>query len=184
MKKALEIISSRLKESLHRERGSFRGRIHSPEGHFVPDEDFISNSQPQSAFGRGELVSRTSIGPARLRSSVYGPERNYVFESNADAMIDQPPSFSSDDIVFRILCPNDKVEAIIGLPNGISEMLRTEVGVDVRVTDSVEGSDERIIVITSDEVVAYDFWLALFFNFILMLIYLAFGYFGLAVLMS
>ncbi|PKU60107.1 KH domain-containing protein [Dendrobium catenatum] len=151
VKKALVNISSRLKESLHRERGPFRGRIHSPEGHFVPDDDFISNTHHQPAFERGDLVPITSLGPTRARSSVYGSESKYIFDPDANAMIDRPQSFSSEDIVFRILCPNDKVEAIIGSPNGISEMLQNDVGVDVRVTDPVEGSEERIIVITSDE---------------------------------
>lgn len=151
VKKAVEIISSRLKESLHRERGPFRGRIHSSDDHFLPDDDLIGNIQHQSAFERADLGSRTAIGLARVRNNAYGSENNYLFDSDSDARIDRPQTFAVEDITFRILCPNDKVETVIDPLNGIGEMLRTDVGVDVRVTDPVEGSDEQVIVITSDE---------------------------------
>ncbi|KAJ0961107.1 hypothetical protein J5N97_000922 [Dioscorea zingiberensis] len=39
----------------------------------------------------------------------------------------------------------------MGVSDGIIEMLRADIGVDVKVCDPVPGSDERVIVITSEE---------------------------------
>ncbi|KAG0491888.1 hypothetical protein HPP92_005286 [Vanilla planifolia] len=114
VKNAVEIISSRLKESLHRDRGPFRGRAHSPDRYFSPDDDLIGNTQYQPAMDGSDIGSRSSAGPTRVRSNAY-------------------------------------VEAIVSPTDGIIEMLQNDVGVDVRVTDAVDGSEERIILITSDE---------------------------------
>ncbi|KAK8957934.1 hypothetical protein KSP39_PZI001483 [Platanthera zijinensis] len=151
VKKAVKIISFRLKESQHREHGPFHGRIHSSDDYFLPDADLIGSIQHQSAFERADLGPRTAVGPTRVRNNAYGSENNYLFDSDSDAMIDRPQTFTVEDIAFRILCPRDKVETVIGPLSGIGEMLQTDVGVHVRVTDPVEGSDEQVIVITSDE---------------------------------
>lgn len=60
------------------------------------------------------------------------------------------PSF--EDLVFRILCPNDRVDSVVGESNGIMDILQNEIGVDVKVSEVVDGSDERIVIISSDEV--------------------------------
>ncbi|XP_072992704.1 LOW QUALITY PROTEIN: RNA-binding KH domain-containing protein RCF3-like [Typha latifolia] len=151
VKKAVAIISARLKESLHRDRGNFRGRIHSPEHYFPPEDEFLNNTQHQSAVEESDLGSRSSIGPNRIRNN-YGPEPSgYAFDSDGNAINDRSQSFSYDDMVFRILCPNNKVEGIMGATDGILKILQADVGVDVRVGDPVAGSDEQIIIITSDE---------------------------------
>nr|POF12052.1 rna-binding kh domain-containing protein rcf3 [Quercus suber] len=53
--------------------------------------------------------------------------------------------------MFQILCPIDKVDSVVGEANGILELLRNEIGVDVKVTDLVVGLDEQIIIISLEE---------------------------------
>jgi len=72
VKKAVEIISSRLRESQHRDRGHFPGRPHSPERFVPPDDEFIPHmnstarrtSENGSAFG-----SRLPAGMSGGRSN-------------------------------------------------------------------------------------------------------------------
>ncbi|XP_058100519.1 RNA-binding KH domain-containing protein RCF3 isoform X2 [Magnolia sinica] len=148
VKKALAIISSRLKESLLRDRSSFRGRFHSPERYFPPDDDFTHTSNIRSSLdGPASGMALNSV-----RGNAYASRPSgYAFESAAMPMTGHAQSFHREDIVFRILCPNDKVESVMGESDGIIEMLRGDIGVDVMVTAPVPGSDEQIIIVYSDE---------------------------------
>ncbi|XP_077212520.1 RNA-binding KH domain-containing protein RCF3-like isoform X1 [Tasmannia lanceolata] len=136
VKKAIVIISSRLLESQLRDRGPFRGRIHSPEHYFPLDDDFTPHIR--SASDKPISGLRSSVGFSSDRSNTY------VSRSSGYG-------FSGEDLVFRIMCPNDKVENVMGESDGIVEMLRGEIGVDVTVADPVPGSDERIVIISSEE---------------------------------
>ncbi|XP_042421145.1 RNA-binding KH domain-containing protein RCF3-like isoform X1 [Zingiber officinale] len=148
VKKAVAIVLSRLKESLHRDRGPSRGRTYSPERY----DEFVSNTPHLSGAEESLLASRSSAGLDRSRNNSYALDHHgYSFDSDANHVNDQSQTLSFEELVFRILCPNDKVERIIGLSSGIIEMLQADVGVDVQVSDPVPGSDECIITITSDE---------------------------------
>ncbi|KAL4205076.1 hypothetical protein AMTRI_Chr01g135350 [Amborella trichopoda] len=157
VKKALEIISSRLKESPFRERGTlFHNRAHSPERYFAPDDDFsphMNNIQRQTPIDGPPLGIRSSTGVTGARNSTYStrPSSHVMLESFASPTVDRPQSLATEELLFRILCPSDKVESMIGEENGIMEMLRSDVGVSIRVTDVVPGSNERIIIISSEE---------------------------------
>ncbi|TVU09028.1 hypothetical protein EJB05_42467, partial [Eragrostis curvula] len=145
VKKAVVIISDRLKESLHRDRGHFRGRMNSPERRISPEDGYLGGVQQQmpvyeEPYGRPE--------PIRNNTGMEPP--GYEYDSNGSQVIEHP-EFHSDDIIFRILCPNDKANSLIGTRDGIIEMLQTDVGVDVRLTDIIAGSDERVVIITSRE---------------------------------
>lgn len=149
MKKAVAIILSRLKESLHRDRGPFRGRVYSPERY----DEFVNNTQHISAVEESYLASRSSSGLDRARNNSYGSlPPGYSFDSDGNPVNDHSQAFPCEDLVFRILCPHDKVERVIGVTDGIIEMLRADIGVDVSVADPIPGSDECIITITSEEV--------------------------------
>ncbi|KAK1326413.1 KH domain-containing protein [Acorus calamus] len=152
VKKAVAIIAARVKESQHRERGNFCGRMHSPEHLFNPEDDFgphVNDVQQRSSFDGPSAGPRSS---GFTRSNSYSSRSSgYTYEAGAAPMVDREPSFSYEDLVFRILCPNEKVKNIMGEPDGIIEMLRVDVGVDVRVKDPTPGSDERIVIIASEE---------------------------------
>ncbi|KAE9604027.1 putative K domain-containing protein [Lupinus albus] len=148
VKNALEVISSRLRESQHRDRSHFHGRGHSPERFFPPDDDYIPHGGSRRSSVEGAAFgSRISTTNARNNNLSSG----YAMELGAaPSAIDAQP-FYGEDLVFRILCPVEKVERIIGESDGIVGFLQNEVGVNIKVADPIGGSEEQIIVITSEE---------------------------------
>ncbi|KAF8379742.1 hypothetical protein HHK36_029190 [Tetracentron sinense] len=149
VKKAVAIISERLKESQLRDRSQFRGRLHSPDRFLSPDDDFtppMNNMTRRSSIDGTTLGPRSSASLTNVRSNTYAPR-----PSGTPLKVDHAQPFTGEDLVFRILCPNDKVDSVMGESDGIIEMLRNDIGVDVRVSDPVLGSDEQIIIITSEE---------------------------------
>ncbi|GAB2293947.1 hypothetical protein Dimus_028162 [Dionaea muscipula] len=146
VKNAIARIAERLRESQHRDRSHFPGRFHS-EDRFVED-DFIPHKR---SFGNGGAYgSRFIPGSKNRRGSNYSSRSSrYAHESEIDPNADSQPFV--EDLVFQILFPNNKIDSVIGESNGIVDLLQNEIGVDVKVSDPVSGSDERIIMITSDE---------------------------------
>ncbi|BAS97632.1 RNA-binding KH domain-containing protein RCF3 [Oryza sativa Japonica Group] len=144
VKKAVAIISDRLKESLHRDRGPFRGRMNSPEHRFPQEDEYYGGAQQMPAYE--EPYGR----PDQIRNNTSMELPGYEFDSNGGKINDHT-EILFDDIIFRILCPSDKVNSLVGTRDGLLEMLQEDVGVDIRLTDSLDGSDERIIIITSRE---------------------------------
>ena len=61
-------------------------------------------------------------------------------------------SGENEELAFRILCPNEKIGGIIGRGGSIVRSLQEEIGVRIKVSEPVAGSPERIVVITSIEV--------------------------------
>lgn len=154
VKNAIEIISSRLRESQHRDRSHFHGRLHSPERFFPPDDDFVPH---MNNAGRRSAMVGPAFGPRLSASNVRGNNyasrsSGYTNEPGSAAMADNMQPFYGEDLVFRILCPIDKVESVVGESDGIIDLLQNEIGVDVKVTDRVGSSNERIIIISSEEV--------------------------------
>ncbi|XP_073032045.1 RNA-binding KH domain-containing protein RCF3 [Primulina eburnea] len=151
VKNAIAIISSRLRESQHRDRNNFSNQLHSPERFGVTDDDFRLNG----AIARRSSAENTSFGPrysAGSKGNNYSSRSSgYALESGPGPLPDNAPSYCGDEIVFRIFCPVEKVECVVGESDGIMELLQNEIGVNVDVADPVAGSDERIITILSDE---------------------------------
>ncbi|CAJ1974417.1 unnamed protein product [Sphenostylis stenocarpa] len=151
VKNALVIISSRLRESQHRDRSHFHGRVHSPERFFSPDDDYIphvTSGSRRSSVDGATFGSRGSNTNSRNNSH---SSMNYALEPGAAPVADDAQGFYGEELVFRVLCPVERVDRIIGESGGIVEFLQNEVGVDVKVTDPIGGSDEQIIIITSEE---------------------------------
>ena len=159
VKNAISIISSRLRESQHRDRTHFHGRLHSQERFFLPDDDFIphmnNNTSRRTSLDGSTFGSRLSAGMASGRSNNY-PSRSsgHAIESGAAPAVDNAQPFYGEDLVFQILCPIGKVDSVIGESDGIIELLQNEIGVDIKVADPVTGSDELIIIVSSEEVLA------------------------------
>ncbi|CAI9767729.1 unnamed protein product [Fraxinus pennsylvanica] len=129
VKNAVAIISSRLREN----------------DNFIP----INTSSRKSSAEGPNYGSRI---PAGSRSNNFSSHPSgYLNESVPESMGQDAQAFSSEDLVFRILCPVDKVDSVVGESNGFKELLQDEIGVDVKVIDPVAGVDERIIIISSDE---------------------------------
>lgn len=165
VKSAIANISSRLRESQHRDRSHFHGRLQSsPERFFPTDDDYghLNNASRRMPVDGNSFSSRMSTGLAGSRSNSFASRASgYALESGAAPIADNSQQFLGEDIVFRILCPVDKVEFVVGESDGILELLRNEIGVDVKVADLVAGSNEQIIVITSEEVCPSSFFCVL-----------------------
>lgn len=150
MKNAIVLISSRLRESQHRDRNHFHGRAHSPDRFFPPDDDYIPHGGARrSSMDGATFGSRQST--SNIRSNNY-PSLGYAMEQGVPPVADDAQPFYGEDLIFRMLCPLDKVDRIIGESDGFVEFLQNEVGVDVKVNDPVAGSDEQLIIISSEEV--------------------------------
>lgn len=152
VKNAVAIISSRLKESQHHDRGHFHNRLHSPARLVLPDDNFISiNSTSRQSSAEGP--SYTSRIPAGSRSNNYSSHPSgYLTESVPESVVGNAQAFSSENLVFRILCPVAKVDSVVGESNGFMELLKEEIVVDVEVAGQVAGANEHIIIISSEEV--------------------------------
>ncbi|KAI8540494.1 hypothetical protein RHMOL_Rhmol09G0268300 [Rhododendron molle] len=137
VKNAMSIISSRLRESQHRDRTNYHGRPQSPERFYAPDDDFIPhmNNTPRRTSVDG-FGSRLSGGYTSERSNNYNPRSSgYEMELGSAPSADNAHLFSGDDLVFQILCPIDKVDRVVGESDGIIELLQNEIGVDVKGPD-------------------------------------------------
>ncbi|CAN4089537.1 unnamed protein product [Withania somnifera] len=155
VKKAVEIISSRLRESQHRDRVNFPGRPHSPERFVPPNDEFIAHmnssirrtSENGSPFG-----SRMPAGMSSGQSNNYSSSSSgYAIESGVAPANANEQVMYVEDLVFRILCPVDKVDSVAGKSDGIIELLQNEIGVDVKILNPVASSEEQVIIISSDE---------------------------------
>lgn len=143
-----------MRESQHRDRSHLHGRVHSPDRFFPPDDDYIplgNNTPRRSSMDGASFGSRSGLSSVRNNNYVSRPS-GYTIDSGAPPMAENAQPSFSEGIVFRILCPIDKVDCVVGESNGIIELLRDEIGVDVTVTDPLANSDEQIIIIYSEEV--------------------------------
>ncbi|KAH9311593.1 hypothetical protein KI387_026628, partial [Taxus chinensis] len=158
VKKALRIISTRLKDNPPRERGQPppHGRMYSPEHRSAPDDDVLPYGNTiarRSSLDGSVPGARSSVAFSGGRSSSHHPRASVytpdVYEPHEN---DYEQSFYSEELVFRILCPNEKIGSIIGEGGGIIKRLREDIGVNIKVTDPVPGSEEIIIIISENEV--------------------------------
>ncbi|XP_076919043.1 RNA-binding KH domain-containing protein RCF3-like [Bidens hawaiensis] len=149
VKHAVDVITSRLRESQHRDRSHFQNRL------FPPEEDFMHHSNNmihRSSMDGPNYGSRLPAGWNGSRSFNHGSRASgYGNDIVASPVPDNAQSLYAEDLVFRILCPNNKVDNVIGQPNGLMDLLQNEIGVEVRVADRVVGTDEQIIIVSSDE---------------------------------
>ncbi|CAF2137957.1 BnaA02g10500D [Brassica napus] len=141
VRNALAIVSSRLRESQHRDRSHLQGRVHSsPERSFSPADDYIPQQRRQTSdrfhYRNNSFSSRQS---------------NYAEEEEEAPVGENVQPFYTEELVFRILCPVEKIVKVVGEAEGIVDLLQNEIGVDVRVSEPVAGSDEQIITISSEE---------------------------------
>ncbi|XP_022723325.1 RNA-binding KH domain-containing protein RCF3-like [Durio zibethinus] len=151
VKNAIAIISSHLRESQHRDRSHFHGRMHSPE-QFFPDNDYIphiNNASRRSSMDGLTFGSRMST--TNYRGNNYSSRPSGFIETGIAPMADSTQPLYGEDLVFRILCPIDKVDSVFGESDGIVDLLQNGIGVDVKISDPVAGSDEQIITISSEE---------------------------------
>lgn len=146
MKKALIAISSRLQENPPRE----RPQPFVPSGPtFLPVNDYLQKDSFRSK-GNGPLFG---LGLGHLEGGGWTL-------NNGSLPLDRPNNrlnkegrdVGENELVFRLLCPSDKIGSVIGKGGSIIHNLRKETGAHIKITDAVPGSDERIVVVSANEV--------------------------------
>ncbi|KAI5072193.1 hypothetical protein GOP47_0012299 [Adiantum capillus-veneris] len=146
VKKALRLISTQLFENPPRDRHP--GASHSPSrAAFLAEE----TNPPH----RAALSSRGSYSSGQHPKSLQLPPSDYgVAASGRGAQFHGSLNSLPEDkheLVFRILCPRDKIGGIIGKGGSIVHSLEDEIGVSINVCGNVPGSDERVVMISSVE---------------------------------
>ncbi|KAK7353794.1 hypothetical protein VNO80_19246 [Phaseolus coccineus] len=125
VKDVIANISSRLRESQHRDQSHFYGRVHSPERFFSPDNDYIPHVNSESHRSSVDGVTFGSRGSNTTSRSNNHSAINYLMEPGAAPVSDDVHDFYGEEL--------------------------NEVGVNVKVTDPIGGLDEQIVIITSEE---------------------------------
>lgn len=105
-----------------------------PNGH--------SNFPPPRISGPQPLVASSSNYAPGIRSFSVEGERVPIVES-------KPANL---EVVFRILCLNDRVGGVIGKGGSIIRTLQAETGSSISVGPTIAGCEERLITITAMEV--------------------------------
>ncbi|KAI4329445.1 hypothetical protein L6164_021709 [Bauhinia variegata] len=59
--------------------------------------------------------------------------------------------FMEEEVVFKLLCQQDKVGSLIGKGGSIVRALQNETGASIKIADAVADSDERVVVISARE---------------------------------
>lgn len=146
VKKALHAISSRLQENPPRDRvQSFvpPGPTFLPVGDYIPKDSFHNGgSGPLFGLGAGHLDGGGwPFGGGNIAVDRADNRRNKDGRDNAE-----------NELVFRLLCPSDKIGSVIGKGGSIIHSLRKETGARIKIADAVPGSDERVIIVSALEV--------------------------------
>ena len=147
LKKALIAISARLQENPPRDRlQSFAA----PSSALVPMSDYLQKDSYRSK-GNGPLFG---LGAGQLDGT-----GGWAF-GGGNLSLDRPDNVRSkegresgeNELVFRLLCPSDKIGSVIGKGGSIIHNLRKETGARIKIADAVPGSDERVIIVSALEV--------------------------------
>ncbi|RZC58463.1 hypothetical protein C5167_005761 [Papaver somniferum] len=136
VRSAVTTISPHLRESQLRDRSQFNGRV---LDQFVPtDDEFVPQLNPvsrRSSMDGPPIGQRFSSGQNDVRSDAHlSHQPGFALESGASLLDDHVQSLPREDLVFQICCPNDKLGRIMG-ENGLIELLRGDIGVDVAASD-------------------------------------------------
>ncbi|KAJ7542078.1 hypothetical protein O6H91_07G013500 [Diphasiastrum complanatum] len=153
VKKALHAIGFRLYENPPKDRfqpGPLQ--VHGPS--LMPAGSFGGGFLPQGNIG-GPLVGM----PPQLSSlGGLGANTGAGWQSGGPAL---PPAGAhlgrqgdgpEEELVIRILCPNDKIGSLIGKGGNIIRHIREETHAHIKIADAVPGSDERVVIISANEI--------------------------------
>ncbi|KAG0467838.1 hypothetical protein HPP92_017166 [Vanilla planifolia] len=120
------------------------------------DRDFPPDVPPGSSSHAFAPARPEGFNPSPYHMPVQGPP----FPSRSSYDAPDIPSFpkfhegpatgkiSSDLLIFRLLCSNDKVGSVIGKGGNIVKNLQHETGCDIKVLETPSEVDDRIIVIS------------------------------------
>ncbi|XP_073143914.1 KH domain-containing protein HEN4-like [Henckelia pumila] len=138
VKKALVAVTSRLQEFPPFERTTTHGaRPSEVESSSIPPVSLPRHQSPMLQFMPSNSIKQTLRDDTLLSA----PEKI----STEDSMT------SRQEVVFKILCPNYQVGAVIGKGGSVVRALESESGASIRVGRALAECDENIITISSME---------------------------------
>ncbi|KAH7441141.1 hypothetical protein KP509_03G027000 [Ceratopteris richardii] len=158
VKKAVRAVAQRLHDNPAREYIPFTSsapsraagsRTFSPEDMHIPSRTVLPSRNIFDAQRNADMHHQ------RYFQSFADEERGNA--SNSQDVRTEVPDITrpargiKDEFVFRLLCPNEKIGAIIGKGGSIIRSLQEDIGVRIKVLDPVMGSPERVIMISSVE---------------------------------
>eukprot|EP00250_Pteridium_aquilinum_P023021 c2606_g1_i1 orf=247-2235(+) len=152
VKKAIRVVAERLYENPAQEQIQFSslappraagGRAFSPEDIDIPPRNIANARRNADLHHQRHFASYSDM---ETSNSSYSRD---VHSGTTD--VGWPTRAVKDELVFRILCPNEKIGGIIGRGGNIIRGLQEDIGVRIKVLEPVPGSAERIIVIVSVE---------------------------------
>eukprot|EP00250_Pteridium_aquilinum_P002781 c13004_g1_i1 orf=180-1805(-) len=159
VKKALKAVSSRLYENPPRDRVS-GASFYMPQG---PARIIAGGG----LYSSGSYLPQTGpfLAPAHVGGSMMGVGAFYGGAGYGTAWSAALPSSYGasgghaagaedaveEELVLRVLCPNDRVGSMIGKGGSIIRKMREDTGAHIKIADPVPNSDERVIEIMSTE---------------------------------
>ncbi|KAJ6420704.1 hypothetical protein OIU84_028124 [Salix udensis] len=97
-------------------------------------------------------IPQHSLGlPTKPKSSIDYASRVHHLSSESDRVVTSDTNIPQQQVVFRILCTNDRTGGVIGKGGNIVRALQNETGAAISVGPTVAECDERLITITASE---------------------------------
>lgn len=164
VRKALTAISSRLHENPPRERNQ-GGSFISQGPNSIPSLNAGGGLYSSGSYlsQGGSLLAPASVGGPMMGlpplAGGYGgmgvgsawslsPGVSMAPTGATAAQIEGAPE---DELLIRVLCPNERIGSIIGKGGNVIRKMREETGAKIKVGDPVTDSDERVVEIYSTE---------------------------------
>ena len=149
VKKALVAVSRRLQDCPPADRMKMMGsrpyEMVQNDASAVPHET-LTDLLPDHIRQRTSALSNLSSGSNLNSSGVH----TLLAEVNRLSVLD--PKAPQKEVTFRILCPNDRVGAVIGKGGNIIRALKSETGATISIGPPVDECEDRLITITASEV--------------------------------
>ncbi|KAG1331955.1 KH domain-containing protein HEN4 [Cocos nucifera] len=107
-----------------------------------------------TSHGAGPPTMMDPYAQRSLLPSQHVPDyhsRGYSSNPGMDNIVSGHRKVLEEDVMFRILCSNDKVGSIIGKAGVIIRALQSETGATIKIVDPIPDSDEKVILISAHE---------------------------------
>lgn len=149
VRKALHLVGQQLLDNPPRERDSF---ILNQPGSFSHPLGQRPEGPPANYHlpFQGPPFPNRSFDAVDYRSNVAPP-----FPKFHESVVSGPHEVPPEIIIYRLLCPNDKVGGVIGKGGSVIKNLQHETGCEIKVLETTPESEDRIIVISGPVVCSY-----------------------------
>ncbi|KAI5582784.1 hypothetical protein BDE02_07G108300 [Populus trichocarpa] len=106
---------------------------------------------PQHSAVRPTIAQHSVAPPTATNSSIDYASGTHLFSLESERVSTLDTSTPQQQVVFRILCNNDRVGGVIGKGGNIVTALQNETGATISIGPKVAGCDERLITVTASE---------------------------------